>query len=128
MKMVIPLELEYIIISFSPNVHQQLVCKDWYEEINLKHKKAVHTISKWYFKRRSIHSQINNVKEYIRDYILRTRKDDYFYRLPEFISWSLMLNSQITGSLPSTNRKISHIRNWMLSMAFSLEQWQSFGW
>ena len=113
--MTIPLELQYIVISFIPQSSVYLVCKDWNNEIKNIQKNAVNIIGLWY-KKKLITFQYFSVRNIVRYYIICCPEEN-FIEYPEYIVTNLRLNECILSVLPSILlRKRSEVRDWILNI------------
>ena len=113
--MTIPLELQYIVISFIPQSSVYLVCKDWNNEIKNIQKNSVNIIGLWY-KTKLIKSQYFSTRNILRYYIICCPEEN-FIEYPEYIVINLRLNKCILSVLPSISlRKRSEVRDWILNI------------
>lgn len=120
--MYLPYELQRDIISFVPEFHIGLVCKNWKKEIDTIHKTAANSIGEWYRTRR-ITENLNNVNELVRHMVVHYPYE-FFITYPEFMVGKLGLNEELLSIIPPIQyRKRSDVRDWMLNMPFSLNDW-----
>ena len=116
--MSIPIELQYIIISFIPQSSSLVtVCKEWNNELKNIWKKAVNRIGLWYKKRiLSLYTEYVTIKSNIRYYVLHFN-EEHFIEYPEFIVVYFHLNEELLDTLPSIMvRKRSEVRDWILNI------------
>lgn len=121
----LPTELEYHIISFNPNLSG--VCKGWEEEIKVIRFNAIQKISNWYYKRLCKKDSVErDVRDWIRKMIVHY-PEEYFLGYPEWIVNMLALNNTLLDILPSkVSRKKSHVRDWMMNMPLTLNDWHYY--
>jgi hypothetical protein len=126
--MSLPDEIQYIIISFvSPIILNSYVCKAWNIEIKNIKKKSASIISNWYYKKK-IPADWKNMVDMIRCYVVRY-PDNYFIQYPEWTVNRLNLNPSLLETLPNfsgpnKNRKRSDVRDWLLNLPISLNEWK----
>lgn len=125
--MSLPSDLEYIIISFVPQSEYLTVCKSWNREIKSIQKKSANIIGKWY-NRKIVISDFSNTRDLVRYFIIHY-PEEYFITYPEFTIKKLNINPYLLTLLPKlVNRKRSDVRDWMLNMPISLDDWLHVGW
>jgi hypothetical protein len=125
--MVLPSELQYIIISFDPRSEFIPVCKDWNEKIKSIRQKAANTIGKWY-KPKRINIEYTTVPEMVRCFVIHY-PDNLFLMRPEASVLKLGLNYELLTVMPPLlSRKRREVRDWMLNMPISFLDWIYVGW
>ena len=123
--MYLPPELQYHIISFYPCGDLKPVCKDWNDEIKIIHKYAANTIGNLYIK---VSENYTTIEEMVRYYVVHY-PNEFFIVHPEFAVKKLDLNEDLLSILPPPeDRKRSDVRNWMLNMPISVDDWNFVGW
>ena len=116
--MSIPIELQYIIISFIPQSRGLVtVCKEWNNELKNIRKNAVNIIGIWYKKRIiSLYTEYITIKSSIRYYVLHFN-EEHFIEYPEFIIVNFDLNEELLDVLPPIMvRKRSEVRDWIINI------------
>ena len=120
--MSLPSELQYKIISFSPNSQFRLVCRIWNQEIRDIHKKSVSVIENWYYNKR-IQKIPNNSKDFIRYYVVYY-PHHMFIAFPELIVLKFNINTEVLSVIPPLhNRQRSHVRDWLWNIPLELYEW-----
>jgi hypothetical protein len=123
--MAIPIELQYMIVSFTPQSTLKQVCKDWNDEIEKIHKAASNTIGKWY---PNVCKDYTTIEEMVRYYVIYY-KDELFIQHPEYAIYRLYMNPILLSVLPPIeDRKRSNVRDWILNMPITLDEWSFVGW
>lgn len=126
--MSLPLELQFLIISFTPETDLKSVSREWNDEIKIIQKKAVDKISNWYYKNRPHEYWAGNVNRLIRYYVINY-PDDEFMVYPEFTVDKLRLNHELITVLPVLgSRRRSDVRDWMLNLPIGINDWMYVGW
>jgi hypothetical protein len=118
--MSIPLDLQYMIISYIPQSELKYVCKKWNKKIQKIQKDALNVIGVWYQK---IYNRHSSVEEMVRFAVIYV---DYliFILIPELTVYNLRLNDGLLKILPSIkDRKRSDVRDWMNNLPLTLEEW-----
>lgn len=127
LKMDLPSELIYKIISYTPQTEFLTVSKEWKGEINSILAKSVKTIEKWY-KNKKPQNDYNTIQELVRYYVVHY-PNEFFMVYPEFTIRKLNLNPNLLDVIPQPDiRKRSDVRDWMLNMPLSVNDWVYVGW
>lgn len=122
----LPSELVYMVISYNPRPKFRQVSKNWKNEIDTI-RKPVETIEKWY-KKRKARDDYDTIKELVRWYVVHY-PNEFFMTYPEFTVNKLRLNNTLLDVLPPLDtRKRSDVRDWMLNMPISVNDWANVGW
>jgi hypothetical protein len=125
--MSLPPELQYMIISFTPQSEFIPVSKDWSKEIKSIQKKSVNIIGEWY-KSKRVTDDFDTVQKMIRYFVIHY-PHDFFLMHPETTILKLELNESIGTVIPPlVNRKRSDVRDWMMNMPINLHDWGYVGW
>lgn len=125
--MVLPSEIEYMVILFNPDSSFCSVCKEWNAEIKRIRKNAVNIIGSWY-KQRLLSYHFNMPNEIIRYYILEY-PSERFISHPEQTVQKLNLNDELLSVLhPLESRKRSDVRDWMMNLPLTFDDWVFVGW
>lgn len=124
--MYLPVELQYMILSFVPYSKLRIICKDWDEEVKNIQSTSVTTISKW-FRLKRVNDEYNDVRSLIRYYVIHY-PDEYFLKYPEFTVRKLGLNPELLILPNLKNRKRSDVRDWMMNIPISFSDWIFVGW
>jgi hypothetical protein len=118
--MSIPVDLQYMIISYIPQSELKYVCKKWNKKIQKIQKDALNVIGVWYPK---IYNKYSTIEEMVRFAVIYV---DYliFIIIPELTVYNLRLNDGLLTILPSIkHRKRSDVRAWMNNVPLTLEEW-----
>lgn len=118
--MSIPVDLQYMIISYIPQSELKYVCKKWNKKIQKIQKDALNVIGVWYPK---IYNKYSTIEEMVRFAVIYV---DYliFILIPELTVYNLTLNHGLLTILPSIkDRKRSDVRDWMNNVPLTLEEW-----
>jgi hypothetical protein len=118
--MSIPVDLQYMIISYIPQSELKYVCKKWNKKIQKIQKDALNVIGVWYPK---IYNRYSTIEEMVRFAVIYV---DYliFILIPELTVYNLRLNDGLLTILPSIkDRKRSDVRGWMNNVPLTLEEW-----
>jgi hypothetical protein len=120
-----------MIIEFVPYSSFRTVCQDWNAEIKKIQKKAANIISVWYNLKKSSFTESEDsgtVPELVRHYVLHY-PNEYFMVYPEFTVSKLHLPPIVLAVLPPLDhRKRSDVRDWMMNIPLTLNEWKYVGW